>query len=106
MKLFILFASIFALNAFAAPPPQQQQQDDQQQQQGQDQQDGQCHHCSPPPIYLCHAQMVDCYGRPLYTYWAKGPRYDGACQFAIELCLRDASMGYGGYGARCYILGK
>jgi hypothetical protein len=102
--LLMSFALVWGVSAFAGPPPQQEQDQDQQQQ---DQQ--QCrYNCQPPrpQVYTCHAIMVDCYGRPLYTYWARGPHYQGACQFAANLCVRDARMGYGGAGARCTILGK
>lgn len=110
-SLLITFGLTFGLTALASPPPQQeqdQQQQDQQQQQGQGQQQQHCPgQCGPTPrVYECHAQMIDCYGRPLYTYWARGPRYQGACQYADNLCIRDASYGYGGNGARCIILGK
>jgi hypothetical protein len=108
MKLFIASLSVFwALSGMASPPPQDQQdqqdQDQQEQQQQQDQQE--CRHCSPR-AYVCHARMVDCYGRPLYTYWGRMPQYQAACGVAMNLCLRDAHFGYGGYGARCLILGK
>ncbi len=109
--LLMSFAIVLSTTAFASPPPQQEQDQDQQQQQDQqEQQQGQhCPgNCQPPQprVFTCHAQMVDCYGRPLYTYWARGPQYQGACQYAANLCIRDARMGYGGAGARCYILGK
>ncbi len=29
-----------------------------------------------------------------------------ACHYGADFCMRDARMGYGGAGARCYILGK
>ncbi len=107
--IIFAFALSLGTSVWASPPPQQeqdQQQQDQQEQQGQQQQ---CPgRCTPPQprVYTCHAQMSDCYGRPLYTYWARGPQYQGACQYAADLCMRDARMGYGGAGARCYILGK
>lgn len=109
--LLMSFAIVLSATAFASPPPQQEQEQDQQQQQDQQEQDQQqqCrYNCKPPrpQVYTCHARMVDCYGRPLYTYWARGPQYQGACQYAANLCIRDAHMGYGGAGARCYILGK
>lgn len=100
MKTTIILSTFLALSAWASPPPQQEQD-----QQEQDQQQGQCHTCRPR-VFTCHARLVDCYGRPLMTYWARGPQYQGACRFALNLCLRDASWGYGGYGARCFILGK
>lgn len=119
MKSFLLTITLgLSLPVLAGPPPQQQQQDQQDQQQqdqqqqhqqGQGQQQQHCPGgCRPPMprVYECHAQMIDCYGRPLYTYWARGPQYQGACQYAANLCIRDASYGYGGNGARCIILGK
>lgn len=110
MKTLLMSLLFVATSALAVPPPQEQQ--EQQQQQQQQDQDQQCRYqsCRPPrpqpQAFTCHARMVDCYNRPLYTYWGRGPQYQGACHFALSLCRRDASMGYGGYGARCYILGK
>ncbi len=98
MKLFIASLSIFwALSGMATPPPpeeEQHQQDQEQQEQ------------EYPQAYVCHARMVDCYGRPLYTYWGRMPHYQAACGVAMNLCQRDAHFGYGGFGARCIILGK
>ncbi|MFL5785185.1 MAG: hypothetical protein ACJ76H_11280 [Bacteriovoracaceae bacterium] len=96
------------LTAFAEPGPNQ---DQDQQQQGQDQEHqhpcpGGCYPHPMPPVYVCHVQMTDSCNRPLYTYWGRMPTYQSACGVALNLCMRDASMGYGGYGARCYILGK
>ncbi len=72
------------------------------------QQQLQCPNCEPPQpqLYLCHTRMIDCYGRPIQTYWGRSPQYRVACDYAMDVCIRDARMGYGGPGARCYILGK
>jgi hypothetical protein len=59
-----------------------------------------------PPVHVCYVQMADACNRPLYTYWGRMPTKQAACGVALNLCMRDASMGYGGYGAKCYILGK
>lgn len=102
MKAIIFSLTLITASGWASPPPDEQQQ----QQQQQDQQ-GQCRrNCPPPGGYICHARMLDCYNRPLYTYWGRGPAYQGACHVAMSLCQRDAAFGYGGYGARCILLGK
>ncbi len=109
-KVSIIFfvLTILGTNAWAGPVPmpapyeQEQQQEHQQEQQ----------HCpgsceSPQPqLYTCHAKMVDCNGYTLYTFWGRAPNYQEACGYAVERCVRDASLGYGGASARCYALGK
>ncbi len=104
MKLFIASLSMFwALSGIASPPPQEEQE---QQDQDQQEQEGECRNGCRPRAYVCHVRMVDCYGRPLYTYWGRMPQYQAACGIAMNLCQRDAHFGYGGYGARCLLLGK
>lgn len=95
---FILIAGTFGTSAWAGPMPdayQPQQQEC----------PGSCQ--SPQPqFFTCHAKMVDCYGRTLYTFWGRSLNYQEACGFAVNHCANDARLGYGGAGARCIILGK
>ncbi|MBA2405088.1 MAG: hypothetical protein H0V66_09990 [Bdellovibrionales bacterium] len=76
---------------------------------GQEQNQDSCpDNCEPPQqeLNICHARMVDCYGRPIETYWGRAPQYQVACKYAVDRCISEARMGYGGPGARCYVLGK
>lgn len=62
--------------------------------------------CQPPQpvLKLCHARMVDCTGRQIQTYWGRAPQFSVACKYAVDHCNSEAEMGYGGYGARCYVI--
>lgn len=99
MKVFIASLTLlWSLSGLTSPPPQEQQ--------DQDQQEQECRRGCHPRAFVCHVRMVDCYNRPLYTYWGRMPQYSAACGVAMNLCNRDVRTGYGGYGARCLILGK
>ncbi len=64
--------------------------------------------CYPPqPTYsTCKVEMVDCRNHHLYLYTGTASTHRSACQAATRKCLLDLNRGYGGYGAKCWMIGK
>lgn len=64
--------------------------------------------CYPPRPRLstCKVEMVDCRNRHLYLYSGTASTHAAACQVATRKCLLELNRGYGGYGAKCWMIGK
>jgi hypothetical protein len=89
MKVFIvaIVLTLASLSAFAAPA---------------------CPSCQPPhPVeYQCQIEMVDCANQPIYIYTGTAESHQAACHEATRVCMNDVRLGYGGYGAKCWMIGK
>jgi hypothetical protein len=89
MKTFIvaLGLSLLSLSALAAPA---------------------CPSCRPryPAEFQCQIEMVDCTDQALYIYTGTAESHQAACHEATRVCMNDLRLGYGGYGAKCWMIGK
>lgn len=66
-----------------------------------------CYEPRPAPReYQCKIEMVDCNNQSLYIYTGTAESHKAACQAATRVCLNDVRLGYGGYGAKCWMIGK
>lgn len=59
-----------------------------------------------PREYSCDIEMVDFYNRALYIYTGIAESHKIACQIATQRCLQEVRLGYGGQGAKCWMIGK
>ena len=64
-----------------------------------------CHPPRPREVH-CKVEMVDCYNRSLYIYTGTAWSHQAACQAATRACLTDVNRGYGGWGSKCWMIGK
>lgn len=64
--------------------------------------------CQPPrPVqYTCKVEMVDCNNHSLYVYTGYSYSHKDACKLATRRCMNEVSAGYGGWGAKCWMIGK
>ena len=64
---------------------------------------------TPPPTqyeYDCDIEMVDRYNQPIYIYTGTAETHAIACRIATQRCLEEVRLGYGGAGAKCWMIGK
>jgi hypothetical protein len=64
--------------------------------------------CEPPrpTEYSCKIEMVDCNNHSLYVYTGYSYSHKDACRLATRRCMNEVSAGYGGWGAKCWMIGK
>lgn len=64
---------------------------------------------TPRPVpreYNCDIEMVDRYNQSLYVYTGTAETHKIACQIATQVCLKEVRLGYGGPGAKCWMIGR
>lgn len=59
-----------------------------------------------PREYNCDIEMVDRYNRSLYIYTGTAETHAIACRIATERCVLEVRQGYGGPGAKCWMIGR